>query len=139
MSKIEAGRIPLEETDFDLHTLLQELQGMFALKVQNKGLQFFLEPDADLPQYIFTDEAKLRQILINLIGNAVKFTEQGGIVLRAKVDGGTGRINSWGNPKRQPRPNSPLYGSRLRGTRPHQDQPNNQGFIIKIRVHFRVR
>ncbi len=86
MSKIEAGRIPLEETDFDLQALLENLQQMFALKVQNKGIQFFLELDSHLPQYIFTDEAKLRQILINLIGNAVKFTEQGGIVLRARVD-----------------------------------------------------
>ncbi len=86
MSKIEAGRISLNETDFDLQSLLQALQGMFALKVHNKGLQFFLEPDAHLPQYISTDEGKLRQVLINLIGNAVKFTEQGGIVLRARVD-----------------------------------------------------
>ncbi|MGK7947228.1 MAG: ATP-binding protein [Xenococcaceae cyanobacterium] len=85
MSKIEAGRIILNETDFDLHALLQNLQQMFALKVQNKGLQFFLELDANLPQYISTDEAKLRQVLINLIGNAVKFTEQGGIILRAQV------------------------------------------------------
>ncbi len=86
MSKIEAGQIILNETDFDLHALLQNLQQMFALKVQNKELQFFLEPDANLPQYISTDEAKLRQVLINLIGNAVKFTQQGGIILRAKVN-----------------------------------------------------
>ncbi len=86
MSKIEAGRIPLEERDFDLHALLQNLQGMFVLKVKNKGIQFFLEPDSNLPQYISTDEGKLRQVLINLIGNAVKFTATGGIVLRARVD-----------------------------------------------------
>ncbi len=86
MSKIEAGRIIFNETDFDFQALLKNLQEMFALKVQNKGLQFFLELDSDLPQYISTDEAKLRQVLINLIGNAVKFTEQGGIVLRAQVE-----------------------------------------------------
>lgn len=86
MSQIEAGQIDLEEKDFDLHALLQNMSEMFALKVQNKGLQFLLEPDSHLPQYISTDEAKLRQILINLIGNAVKFTEKGGIVLRARVD-----------------------------------------------------
>ena len=78
MSKIEAGRITLEETDFDLQALLKNLQQMFALKVQNKEVQFFLELDSNLPQYISTDEAKLRQVLINLIGNAIKFTEQGG-------------------------------------------------------------
>ena len=86
MSKIEAGRITLNETDFDLQALLKNLQQMFVLKVQNKGLQFFLELDSNLPQYISSDEAKLRQILINLIGNAIKFTEQGGIVLRARVN-----------------------------------------------------
>ncbi len=86
MSKIEAGQILLNEIDFDLQALLQNLQQMFALKVQNKGLQFFLELDSNLPQYIFTDEGKLRQVLINLIGNAVKFTQQGEIILRAKVD-----------------------------------------------------
>ena len=85
MSKIEAGQIRLNETDFDLQALLQNLQQMFALKVQNKGIQFFLELDSNLPQYISSDEAKLRQVLINLIGNAVKFTEKGGIVLRAQV------------------------------------------------------
>jgi PAS domain S-box-containing protein len=85
MSKIEVGRMTLNETNFDFYTLLQNLQEMFTLKVQTKGIQLFLELDSNLPQYISTDEAKLRQILINLIGNAVKFTEQGRIVLRAKV------------------------------------------------------
>jgi PAS domain S-box-containing protein len=86
MSKIEAGQISLNETSFDLRTLLQNLQGMFYLKLQNKGVQFVLDFDSNLPPYISTDEAKLRQILINLIGNAVKFTEKGQIVLRAKVE-----------------------------------------------------
>ncbi|MGK7897434.1 MAG: ATP-binding protein, partial [Xenococcus sp. (in: cyanobacteria)] len=86
MSKIEAGRITVNETSLNLQELLQNMQQMFSLKVQNKGLQFLLESDADLPTYIVTDEAKLRQVLINLIGNALKFTKQGGIVLRAQVD-----------------------------------------------------
>ena len=86
MSKIEAGQITFNEKDFDLHTLLQNLQEMFALKVQNKKIHFVLELDRTLPQYISTDERKLRQVLINLIGNAVKFTDKGGIVLRAKVN-----------------------------------------------------
>ncbi len=86
MSKIEAGQISLNENDFDLQALLKNLQQMFALKVQNKGLQFFLQSEAHLPQYISADEAKLRQILINLIGNAIKFTEQGGIILRVQAN-----------------------------------------------------
>ncbi|MGD1809675.1 ATP-binding protein [Dapis sp. BLCC M126] len=85
MSKIEAGQTTLNQTDFDLHTILQDMQDMFCLKVQKKGIQFVLEPDSELPQYISADEGKLRQVLINLIGNGVKFTDKGGVILRAKV------------------------------------------------------
>ncbi|NET77414.1 ATP-binding protein [Okeania sp. SIO1F9] len=86
MSKIEAGQTTLSETNFDLHSVLQDLQDMFCLKVQKKGIQFVLDPDSDLPQYISADEGKLRQVLINLIGNGVKFTDKGGVILRAKVE-----------------------------------------------------
>ncbi|MGD1809676.1 ATP-binding protein [Dapis sp. BLCC M126] len=86
MSKIEAGQTTLNQTDFDLHTILQDMQDMFCLKVQKKGIQFVLEPDSELPQYISADEGKLRQVLINLIGNGVKFTDKGAITLRAKVE-----------------------------------------------------
>ncbi|MDJ1182966.1 ATP-binding protein [Roseofilum casamattae] len=83
LSKIEAGRITLNEKNFDLHRLLDDLHDMFQLKANDKGLQLLLEPAENLPRYIRTDEVKLRQILINLINNALKFTEQGGISLRA--------------------------------------------------------
>ncbi|NES65703.1 MAG: response regulator [Okeania sp. SIO2D1] len=86
MSKIEAGQITVNETNFDLHTVLQDMQDMFCLKVQKKGLQFLLQADSDLPQYISADEGKLRQVLINLIGNGVKFTKTGKVILRAKVE-----------------------------------------------------
>ncbi|MDY7005028.1 MAG: ATP-binding protein [Cyanobacteriota bacterium] len=86
MSKIEVGQITLNETNFDLYTVLQDMQDMFGLKVQKKGLQFVLDPDSDLPQHISADEGKLRQVLINLIGNGVKFTKTGKVILRAKVE-----------------------------------------------------
>ncbi|GGA35707.1 ATP-binding protein [Okeania sp. KiyG1] len=86
MSKIEAGQITVNETNFDLQTVLQDMQDMFCLKVQKKGLQFVLEADSDLPQYISADEGKLRQVLINLISNGVKFTKIGKVILRAKVE-----------------------------------------------------
>ncbi|MEM9484865.1 MAG: ATP-binding protein, partial [Cyanobacteria bacterium P01_F01_bin.116] len=85
MSKIEAGQIALNAKYFDLHKILGDIQGMFCLKVQEKGLQFRIEPDANLPQRIYADEGKLRQILINLVGNAVKFTEKGTVTLKARV------------------------------------------------------
>ncbi|HEY9660870.1 MAG TPA: PAS domain S-box protein [Allocoleopsis sp.] len=82
MSKIEAGRVTLNETDVDLPDLLASLQQMLQLKAESKGLQLFFTPAIDLPRYIHTDESKLRQILMNLLGNAIKFTQTGSVHLR---------------------------------------------------------
>ncbi|MEC4985408.1 MAG: MHYT domain-containing protein [Oscillatoria sp. PMC 1068.18] len=85
MSKIEAGRITLNETNFDLIDLLNTLQQMLQLKAEAKGLQLIWKYDENLPRYIRTDEGKLRQVLLNLLGNAIKFTAEGSITLRAKT------------------------------------------------------
>ncbi len=81
MSKIEAGKITLEITRFDLFALIKSVEQMFSLKASTKNLQLISEWDIDVPQYIETDEGKLRQVLINLVGNGIKFTETGGIAL----------------------------------------------------------
>ncbi len=80
-SKIEAGRINLHEEIFDLHWFLNNLEEMFRLRTQQKNLYLNFEKSSDLPRSIRADQSKLRQILINLLGNAVKFTESGGIAL----------------------------------------------------------
>lgn len=85
MSKIEAGRTTVNESDFGLPGLLNWLQEMFELKAQSRGLQLNIEPVTDLPDYIRADESKLRQVLVNLLGNAVKFTEEGGVALRIGI------------------------------------------------------
>ncbi|MCP2727306.1 ATP-binding protein [Symplocastrum sp. BBK-W-15] len=84
MSKIEAGRIILNPAPFNLHYLLQTLREMFQIRTKAKKLSLEFDIAPNLPQYIITDEGKLRQVLINLLGNAVKFTQTGGIILRAK-------------------------------------------------------
>ncbi len=84
MSKIEAGKISLEFTSFNLRNFLQELEAIFSLSAQGKGLQFMLQLSPDLPPNIVTDESKLRQILTNLLSNAIKFTSQGSITLAVK-------------------------------------------------------
>ncbi|MDV3349642.1 PAS domain-containing protein [Leptothoe sp. LEGE 181152] len=81
MSKIEAGHISINAQPFDLHQLLHSLATMFQEKAGAKGLNLTCECAIEVPQYIETDEAKLRQILINLLGNAVKFTNSGSITL----------------------------------------------------------
>lgn len=81
LAKIEAGRTTIVETNFNLYRLLDDLQSMFRLKAQSKGLDFVVERSEEVPEYIRTDEIKLRQVLINLIGNAIKFTQRGRICI----------------------------------------------------------
>ena len=81
MSKIEAGRTTLNLSAFDLHALIDDLEAMFRLRADTKKLHFIVERLGAVPRHITGDESKLRQVLINLLGNALKFTEKGGVVL----------------------------------------------------------
>ena len=85
LSKIEAGIIGLYETSFDLYRLLDGMEEMFQIKAEQKNvlLNFIVEPD--VPQYIKSDEKKLRVCLTNLLGNAIKFTSVGSVTLRVQV------------------------------------------------------
>lgn len=82
LSKIEAGRTTLNEKNFDLYRLLDDLEEMFQLKADDQHLQLIFEHTNDVPQYVRTDEVKLRQIVINLLNNALKFTQEGGVSVR---------------------------------------------------------
>ena len=84
MSKIEAGQLELSETDFDLFELLASLEAMFRLRAEDKGLALEFKRGEDLPRYVRADEGKLRQVLINLLSNGVKFTETGTVSLEAE-------------------------------------------------------
>ncbi len=84
LSKIESGRTTLNNKSFNLYEMLDDLEKMFRFKADNQGLQLEFELAKNLPQYIVTDEIKLRQILINLINNAIKFTSEGAIFVRVK-------------------------------------------------------
>ncbi len=81
-SKIESGKLELESLDFDLRTMLDDFAGMMAFKADEKGLEFICSADPDVPDRLTGDPGRLRQILTNLAGNAVKFTEQGEVVVR---------------------------------------------------------
>ena len=85
MAKIEAGRVDLNPHPFDLYTLLTALDGMFRLKAKTKDVALIISHGPAVPQHIKTDEAKLRQVLINLLGNALKFTQVGTVTLRVSL------------------------------------------------------
>jgi PAS domain S-box-containing protein len=83
LSKIEAGKTSLNLQSFDLHQLLNDVHDLLHFKADDRKLTLLLEYDADsLPRYVHSDPVKIRQVLINLMGNSIKFTDHGGIVLR---------------------------------------------------------
>lgn len=88
ISKIEAGKMELHEVDFDLHATLRTLQAMLQQKAANKGLRLVVEIAPDVPVYVHADQGKLRQVLINLLNNAIKFTAQGSVTLRVRMEAG---------------------------------------------------
>jgi hypothetical protein len=85
LSRIEAGRLRLSPSSSDLRALLRELVALFAQAAADKGLRLTFDLDADLPVALWLDGKRLRQILINLIGNALKFTDAGTIRLHAQA------------------------------------------------------
>ena len=87
MSKIEAGRIALDERDFDLYQLLDEVHDIFKIKADKKGIEIVFEHEPEVPRFVRTDETKLRQILVNLTGNAVKFTQDGSVKVQVNIIG----------------------------------------------------
>ena len=84
LSKIEAGRLALEEVDFDLRSLFDDVGAALAAQAQAKGLEFLGSVEPDVPSALRGDPGRLRQVLTNLLGNAVKFTHRGEVVVRAR-------------------------------------------------------
>ncbi|MDM8558729.1 ATP-binding protein [Candidatus Parabeggiatoa sp. HSG14] len=82
LSKIEAGKIELYPTDFHFGQFIQGITELFQMRVQQKNIAFNYEPLSHLPIGVKADEKRVRQVLINLLGNAVKFTKKGGIALK---------------------------------------------------------
>jgi polar amino acid transport system substrate-binding protein/two-component system sensor histidine kinase EvgS len=85
LSKIEAGKLKIKKTPTNLTNLANEVSSIFTMSIQKKGLELLLDIDKDIPSSLLLDEVRLRQILFNLIGNAVKFTQHGFIKFRIRV------------------------------------------------------
>ena len=86
MSKIEAGRVEINPSTFNLPKLLDDLAAMFRLRAEAKALRFEMSVDGESVPYVVADESKIRQVLINLLGNAVKFTQLGRIKMRVSLE-----------------------------------------------------
>jgi len=85
-SRIEAGRMKLDDTPFDLGVLVEEVIELLSPRAQSKGIELVSEVSPEIPSAFRGDPGRLRQVLVNLVGNAVKFTERGEIVVRASLD-----------------------------------------------------
>jgi two-component system sensor histidine kinase/response regulator len=85
-SKIEAGKLDLEMIDFDLRNALEDMGDMLALKAQEKGLEYVCMIHHEVPSLLNGDPGRLRQIMVNLAGNAIKFTDNGEVVIRAFLE-----------------------------------------------------
>ncbi|RCJ20985.1 histidine kinase [Nostoc sp. ATCC 43529] len=125
MSKIEAGRIRLNLSSFDLIHLLKNLEEILHLRAASKNLELVFEYAPDLPQYIETDENKLYQILLNLLGNAIKFTDTGRVTLRVKLGTGDWGVGTGGHGDTHRSQNIGFWRTELRRT---QTQVTALGF-----------
>ena len=121
-SKIEAGRLDLDQTDFDLPELISHTLKTLAVRAHKKGLEISSRIAADVGQMFSGDPDRVRQILVNLVGNAIKFTQQGGVIVDVGLD----------TSERASRSQSPAF---LRARYGHWQSPStsNRSFSILSR------
>ncbi|KAI1690728.1 his kinase A (phospho-acceptor) domain-containing protein [Ditylenchus destructor] len=120
IARIEAGRLSLEPTPVRFADLLHELADMFEPQATAKGLRFRFETAGALPEWVRADEQRLRQILINLLGNAIKFTAEGGVTLRVRPWPRDGDAGDRGH---RPRHGPGRAGAHLRALRARRERP----------------
>jgi signal transduction histidine kinase/CheY-like chemotaxis protein len=92
LSKIEAGQLEVERIPVPLFALLDEVAALAYLQAEAKGVYFRVEPVFPLPEAVQSDPIRIKQILLNIISNAIKFTEQGGVILRVRHDSSAARL-----------------------------------------------
>lgn len=86
LSKIESGRLEIKKKEIDIYSIIKEFQQVFGIKASEKGLKYEIIIHNDLPELLLLDEIRLRQIILNLLGNAFKFTHKGGVYFSIKAE-----------------------------------------------------
>lgn len=94
LSKIEAGKQEIQRTPVDLKSVGQELGGIFSMRCKKKGVSFSVNVDKDIPQSLLLDEIRVQQILLNLVGNAIKFTHEGSVTVNITVASSDQEVSS---------------------------------------------
>ncbi len=94
LSKIEAGKLDLEYDVINIQVVLQDIRHIFSQKAEQKGLELNVEVSPDMPDSLLLDEIRIRQILFNVVGNAIKFTERGEVTVRASVGSTNDKLES---------------------------------------------
>lgn len=85
-SKLEAQKLQIENVNFDILKLLKDILKIFKIRAEEKGIHFALELSSEMPQYLVSDELKIKQVISNLVSNAIKFTSKGSVTLTAQVE-----------------------------------------------------
>jgi PAS domain S-box-containing protein len=93
-SKIEAGKLPLESVDFSLRHLITDSTALLMERAASKNISLTIDTDSAVPDTLVGDPARLKQILINLIGNGIKFTDKGGVALRVQLESSVAGVNN---------------------------------------------
>lgn len=86
LSKVESGQINIINEATNIHSLFDEIGNIFLMKVKNKNIDLIIDVDSNIPESLYLDRTRLRQVLFNIVGNAVKFTEQGKVVLSLNME-----------------------------------------------------
>ncbi len=132
-SKIEAGKLELEEFDFDVRRLVEDTIEMFSERVKAKGLDLSCSIESDVPSVVRGDADRLRQVLVNLTNNAVKFTERGRIAVRLAVEAGDKQQDA-GDRMKEVADSTQEAGGRRHGRRPRSVGEPRDSFVLRFEV-----
>ena len=132
LSKIEAGKLELQYEPVSVARLVDEIQKLFSIKAGEKGIKLLTEIDPKLPRGLMLDEVRLRQVLFNVVGNALKFTEKGHVKIRATFERSSRRESAQTSQSELQNPKSEIEVSRLTSAATEEDDETRINLILEV-------